>query len=226
MEHDLSKLGVNLEWITPDADQKIGWMARVSNTKASPDDPAEKLIAYLIKHKHWSPFEMANMCVRIETTRDIGRQILRHRSFHYQEFSQRYAEVSNEMVLSQIRRQDVKNRQNSIVDEEWLIEGDPAQEWWDFAQQWAFNTAYEAYVSALEKGVAKEVARKLLPEGLTPTTLYMNGTIRDWLHYLAVRLEKGTQLEHREVALCIFETLAEECPIVIRAALDAELIVL
>lgn len=220
----MSNLSVNLEWITPEVDKKIGWMARVSNLKALPDDPSAKLIAYLIRHKHWSPFEMANMCVRIETTRDIGRQILRHRSFHFQEFSQRYAEVPNEMVVSRVRRQDEKNRQNSIIDEEWRIDEEPAQEWWEFAQGWAYHTAYEAYLSALAKGVAKEVARKLLPEGLTATTLYMNGTIRDWLHYIAVRTDPSTQLEHREVAECIMETLAEECPMIVAAARDAELI--
>lgn len=223
----MSKLSVNLEWITPETDQKIGWMARVSNSKASPDDPAEKLIAYLIKHKHWSPFQMANMCVRIETTRDIGRQILRHQSFTgFQEFSQRYAEVSNEMVLSQVRLQDTKNRQNSIIPgEEVTFNGDDPQEWWDFTQSWVFNTAYEAYTSALEKGVAKEVARKLLPEGLTPSTLYVNGSIRTWLHYLQARCDPATQLEHREVADIILAMLEQECPVVVKAAREAGLFV-
>lgn len=210
---------INLEWITPEADTQIAWMARVSNTKATPEDLSEKLIAYLIRNKHWSPFEMANMCVKIETTRDIGRQILRHRAFHFQEFSQRYAEVSDERIISQVRLQDTKNRQNSIITED-----EDLQEWWEFAQGWAFNTAYEAYRSALEKGVAKEVARKLLPEGLTPTTLYMNGTIRDWLHYLAVRLDPSTQLEHREVAVGVLDILERQCPAVAMAAYDADIL--
>lgn len=213
-------MDLDLEWITPDADKRIAWMARVSNAKATPDDPSEKLIGYLIKHKHWSPFEMASMCVKIDTTRDIGRQILRHRSFHFQEFSQRYAEVANEMVFSEARLQDTKNRQNSLQ-----VHDVELQEWWDFAQQWSFNTAYEAYQSALDKGIAKEVARKLLPEGLTPTTLYMSGTIRDWLHYLAIRTGPETQKEHRDVALAILETLGEECPLIIHAAREAQLIV-
>ncbi len=210
---------VKLEWITPEADTQIGWMARVSNPKAMPEDPSEKLISYLIRHEHWSPFEMANMCVKIETTRDIGRQMLRHRSFTFQEFSQRYAEVTNEMVLSQVRLQDDKNRQNSI-----LTEDEDLQEWWDFAQGWAFNTAYEAYKSALEKGVAKEVARKLLPEGLTPTTLYMNGTIRSWIHYLASRTDPSTQLEHRQVAECILELFERQCPTIVKAAREADVL--
>ncbi len=213
-------MDINLEWVTPEADKRIAWMARVSNVKATPDDPSEKLIAYLINHKHWSPFEMASMCVKIETTRDIGRQILRHRSFHFQEFSQRYAEIQPDMVLSEVRLQDTKNRQNSI-----LTEDEDLQEWWDFAQGWAYNTAYEAYKSALDRGVAKEVARKLLPEGLTSTTMYMSGTIRDWLHYLAIRTGPETQKEHRDVALGILETLNEECPLIVHAAREAKLIV-
>lgn len=212
----MSSLTTSLEWITPEADTMIGWMARVSNPKASPDDPSEKLISYLMRNEHWSPFEMANMCVRIETTRDIGRQILRHRSFTFQEFSQRYAEVTNEMVLSQVRLQDDKNRQNSIVTDD-----EDLQEWWDFAQSWAYNTAYEAYTSALEKGVAKEVARKLLPEGLTPTTMYMNGTIRSWIHYLASRTDPSTQLEHRDVANSVLTIFERNCPLVADAARKA-----
>jgi thymidylate synthase (FAD) len=213
-------MSVNLEWITPEADQRIAWMARVSNVKARPDDPSERLIAYLINHKHWSPFEMAAMCVKIETTRDIGRQILRHRSFHFQEFSQRYAEVDDHMVYSKVRLQDTKNRQNSIITDDTEL-----QEEWDFAQHWVFNTAYEAYKSSLAKGIAKEVARKLLPEGLTPTTLYMSGTLRDWLHYIAIRTDPATQLEHRDVAIAALRVLEANAPLIIKAAREAELIV-
>lgn len=213
-------MGVTLEWVTPEADQRIAWMARVSNPKATPEDPSERLIAYLIKHKHWSPFEMANLCVKIETTRDIGRQFIRHRSIHVQEFSQRYAEVSDQMVYSEARLQDTKNRQNSLP-----VHDAELQEWWDFAQHWSFNTAYEAYKSALDKGIAKEVARKLLPEGLTPTTIYASGTIRDWLHYLAVRLDPATQKEHRDVAQGVLAVLEQNCPTIVKAAREAELIV-
>lgn len=211
---------VKLSWLTPEADQRIAWMARVSNPSAAPGDASEKLIKYLIKHKHWSPFEMASMCVEIDTTRDIGRQILRHRSFHFQEFSQRYAEVQDEMVFSVARLQDTKNRQNSIETDDTNL-----QEEWDFAQQWVFNTAYEAYQSSLAKGIAKEVARKLLPEGLTPTKMYMAGTIRDWLHYVAIRTDPTTQYEHRVVALDILAVLQNECPIIVQAAREAQLIV-
>jgi thymidylate synthase (FAD) len=195
-------------------------MARVSNTKATPEDPSEKLIAYLINHKHWSPFEMASLCVRIDTTRDIGRQFIRHRSIHVQEFSQRYAEVDNQMVYSEARLQDPKNRQNSLP-----VHDAELQEDWDFAQHWVFNTCYEAYKSSLDKGIAKEVARKLLPEGLTPTTIYASATIRDWLHYLAIRTGPETQREHRDVAEAILVILDQECPMIIKAAREAQLIV-
>lgn len=211
---------VKLEWITDHADVRTAWMARVSNTKATPDDPAEKLIAYLIKHKHWSPFEMTSLCVCIDTTRDIGRQILRHRSFRFQEFSQRYAEIDNEMVVSEARLQDRKNRQNSLQ-----VHDADLQEWWEFCQTWVWNTAYEAYKSALDKGIAKELARKLLPEGLTPTRMFMSGTIRDWLHYIAIRAGPETQKEHRDVALGVLAILEKECPVIIRAAREAQLIV-
>lgn len=206
--------------MTPDIDKQIGHMARVSNPRAQPDDPAEKLIAYLINHKHWSPFEMANVCVEIHTTRDISRQILRHRSFHFQEFSQRYATVDETPVFREARTQDVKNRQAShVTDNEGLIKS------WDSLQDIVWSTANTMYKNALEMGIAKEVARVLLPEGMTKTRMYMNGTVRDWLHYLAIRTGPETQYEHRVIAQSIHKALANACPVVFEAAQEAGLLV-
>lgn len=212
-------LAVSLVWITPDADKLIGWMARVSNPNAAIDDPTERLIQYLIDHKHWSPFEMASACVEIETTRDIGRQILRHRSFHFQEFSQRYSEAMDDPILSEARLQDTKNRQNSLPCEDGKINKE-----WLFAQDTIWNLCWGVYQSALKMGIAKELARKLLPEGLTRTKMYMAGTMRDWLHYLAIRTEKGTQLEHRILAKEILVQLTNSCPELFRAAEQAGII--
>ena len=213
-----------LVWITPDADQQIAYMARVSNPKAAPGDPADKLINYLILHKHWSPFEMACACVEINTTRDIAHQILRHRSFHFQEFSQRYSEAPEELVYSDARLQDTKNRQNSIklnpdIPEHLAIGG-----YWDEIQEEQWEHTWQRYQEALKLGIAKELARKLLPEGLTRTKMFMNGTIRDWLHYLAVRTGNETQLEHRNVAKSIENILAGVCPQVFAAARSAGLL--
>lgn len=194
-------------------------MARVSNPSAQPSDPFEKLIAYLISHKHWSPFEMANACVEINTTRDIARQILRHRSFHFQEFSQRYSVVPEEPVFSDARLQDTKNRQNSLDTEDREI----IQEW-SVLQDFVWNTCWLAYQAALKLGIAKELARKLLPEGLTRTKMFMNGTIRDWLHYIAIRTGPETQYEHRVIALGVQAALEEHCPVVFEAARQVGLI--
>lgn len=212
-------MAVNLQWVTPEADQRIGYMARVSNPEAKPDDPVEKLIKYLINHKHWSPFEMANACIEINTTRDIARQILRHRSFHFQEFSQRYSEVAEKPIFAEARLQDHKNRQNSIATDDVAISRQ-----WAMIQQQTWNFCWTMYKMALKLGIAKELARKLLPEGLTRTRMYMNGTIRDWLHYLSVRLGPETQLEHRHVAQQVLVVLEGCCPIVISAARQAGLI--
>lgn len=212
-------MDVNLQWITPDADKMIGYMARVSNLSATPDDPAEKLIAYLIKHKHWSPFEMANACVEINTTRDIARQILRHRSFHFQEFSQRYSEAPEDPEFADARLQDKKNRQNSIpTTDEKISKG------WQAIQNAVWNFCWVGYQGALSLGIAKELARKLLPEGLVRTRMYMNGTIRDWLHYLSIRTGPETQREHREVAGQILAVLEDSCPVVFQAAREAGVI--
>ena len=197
----------------------IAHMARVSNPNATVDDPSDKLIKYLIDHKHWSPFEMACACVEIETTRDIARQILRHRSFHFQEFSQRYAEVEEEPILRQARMQDPKNRQNSIQlkDALSLDDEDSVNFVWNRSQKLVYTTAQTLYKQALDDGIAKEVARALLPEGLTPTKMYMQGTIRDWIHYIDIRTGPETQYEHRVVAGEIFQLLKTEIPTIIKA---------
>ena len=184
-----------LIWVTPDAENLVAYMARVSNPE-NQDNPAtaSKLLKYLIKNKHWSPFEMVNVCMEIETTRDIARQILRHISFSFQEFSQRYAEVVN-WDKGEARLQDNKNRQNSIPTQDREL-----QRWWDEQQVAVWKQSTEAYKLALQQGIAKEVARKVLPEGLAMSRMYMNGTLRSWLHYVDIRCDVSTQKEHREVA--------------------------
>lgn len=208
-------MGAKLVWITPHADDMVGYLARVSNPAATPGAPSERLIAYLIKHEHWSPFEMVSACVEIETTRDIARQILRHRSFHFQEFSQRYAAVDQtEPSLRSVRLQDSSNRQNSIE-----VTDDPELAlWWELRQKAHYEHIMRTYQEAIRSGIAKEVARAILPEGLTNTKMYMAGTIRDWLHYLRVRSGNGTQKEHQLVAGEIFEVLTQACPDIFRAA--------
>jgi len=219
-------VAAKLIWVTPDADQLIGYMARVSNPEAKPNDSVEKLINYLIAHKHWSPFEMACACVEINTTRDIARQILRHRSFHFQEFSQRYAEVNDNPIYREARLQDHTNRQNSLKlsDELSLDDEDSVNYMWKRFQNVTWDNAVNNYKNALELGLAKEVARALLPEGLTPTKMYMQGTIRDWIHYLAIRTGPETQLEHRDIAREIGVVLRYSVPLVFQAAQQAGLI--
>lgn len=187
---------VSLVWATPDAERFIAYMARVSNPPNQTNEAtAPKLLRYLKEHKHWSPFEMVNVCMEITCTRDIARQILRHRSFSFQEFSQRYA-VADGYELSEARLQDNKNRQNSIP-----VQDRELERLWEELQQEVLETARSAYESALNDGIAKEVARKLLPEGLTTSKMYMNGTLRSWMHYVDIRTGVETQKEHREVAL-------------------------
>ena len=184
-------------------------MARVSNP-GNQDNPASapKLIKYLAKNNHWSPFEMVNICMEIETTRDIARQILRHRSFSFQEFSQRYAEVPQDgFEYGEARLQDSKNRQNSLESDDKEL-----QKWWTATQARAALDAQFLYKEALDKGIAKEVARKLLPEGLTVSRMYMNGTLRSWLHYVGIRCDAATQKEHREVALLCKQEIAKAFP--------------
>ena len=198
---------VKLIHITPDAEQLIAYMARVSNpANQNNTETSAKLIKYLIDHKHWSPFEMVNMCVEIETTRSVAAQILRHRSFSFQEFSQRYAEVTEKGVMPELRRQDTKNRQNSIDD---LHPGLVGAMEIDIREH--LQSSIELYNSLLEAGVAKECAREVLPL-CTPTRLYMNGTIRSWIHYCQLRCGNGTQKEHQMIARGAWKLLEEHLP--------------
>jgi thymidylate synthase (FAD) len=186
---------VKLVWATPQGEELVAYMARVSNPENQDNkETAPKLLKYLANNKHWSPFEMVNVCMEIETTRDIARQILRHRSFSFQEFSQRYA-VANDYALSEVRLQDDKNRQNSLPTEDREL-----QRWWDEMQRTLIAQVRGVYGAALNNGIAKEVARKLLPEGLTMSRMYMNGTLRSWMHYVDIRCDAATQKEHRDVA--------------------------
>ena len=187
---------VKYVWSTPNAEQLVADMARVSAPENTGKD-ASKLLAYLIKHQHWSPYEMVNMCVEINTTRDIARQLLRHRSFSFQEFSQRYAEVDKlpPAPLREARLQDTKNRQNSIS-----VEDEALQDWWEQEQDLCVKNTQAIYQLALQKGIAKEVARAVLPEGLTTSKMYMNGTLRSWIHFYQLRSGNGTQKETRLIA--------------------------
>ena len=187
-----------LVWATPDAEAVIAYCARVSNPSNQDNtQTAPKLLKYLRDHKHWSPFEMASVCMEINTTRDIARQVLRHRSFSFQEFSQRYAENLGFEEPTSPRLQDTKNRQASI---EILAEDEYLDQWWKSVQVRVTTEAAYLYEQALARGVAKEVARKLLPEGLTQSRLYMSGTVRSWLHFVEVRTGPETQKEHRDLA--------------------------
>ena len=187
---------VSLVWATPDAERFIAYMARVSNPPNQTNEAtAPKLLRYLQEHKHWSPFEMVNVCMEITCTRDIARQILRHRSFSFQEFSQRYA-VADGYELSEARLQDNKNRQNSIP-----VQDRELARLWHELQKDVLDHVKSAYEAALNDGIAKELARKLLPEGLTTSKMYMNGSLRSWMHYVSIRTGVETQKEHREVAL-------------------------
>ena len=193
-----------------DAQELIAFCARVSNPSNQLNmDTSEKLIRYLVKHKHWSPLEMVSACLEIETTRDIARQILRHRSFSFQEFSQRYADPTQDLdfVIREARLQDTKNRQNSIATEDATL-----QAWWDAKQKFIIDTVRSTYAEAIEKGIAKEQARAILPEGNTVSRLYMNGTLRSWIHFIELRSANGTQLEHQEVAIACAKVIAEIFP--------------
>ena len=185
-----------------DAQELIAYCARVSNpTNQFNTETSEKLIGYLIKHQHWSPLEMVSVCLEITTTRDIARQILRHRSFSFQEFSQRYADPTEDLsfVIRKARRQDPKNRQNSIELESTLSDTIIQDEWRD-RQRELISLAKSTYSWAISKGIAKEQARCVLPEGNTVSRLYMNGTLRSWIHFISLRSANGTQKEHMEVA--------------------------
>lgn len=190
----------------------ISYCARVSNpSNQSNTETSEKLIRYLIKHKHWSPFEMASVCLEITTTRDIARQILRHRSFSFQEFSQRYADPTEdlEFVMREARLQDNKNRQNSIE-----IDNANIQENWKMRQSMVMQEVLESYNWAITNGIAKEQARAVLPEGNMESRLYMNGTIRSWIHYIELRSGPETQKEHREVAIACAKAIESIFPMI------------
>ena len=201
-------------WATPEADKMIAAIARVSNPDNQGNPNIEGLLQYMMREGHVSPFEMVNACVEITTTRDIGRQILRHRSFSFQEFSQRYASTDSLPVatLRECRLQDEKNRQNSIKSNDQSL-----NEWWIHAQGQLSDMSKYLYTEALKRGVAKEQARTLLPEGLTTSRLYMNGTLRSWIHYLQSRLHESTQKEHRLIAQDVLDILRNIAPVTMKA---------
>ena len=194
-----------------DAQELIAYCARVSNpSNQINSETSSKLIKYLIKNAHWSPLEMVSACLEIETTRDIARQILRHRSFSFQEFSQRYANPVEDLdfVIREARMQDKKNRQNSIE-----VLNPKLKDEWEEKQREVIEVSKKAYVWAIDKGIAKEQARSVLPEGNTISRLYMNGTIRSWIHYIQLRSENGTQKEHAEIAFACSEVINNIFPI-------------
>ena len=205
---------VELVWITPEAEYLIAYQARVSNPKNQKSREYENLIRYCATHGHWSIFEMANMCLQIRTTRDIANQIVRHRSFSFQQFSLRYAEPTN-LIIPDIRLQNEKNRQSSVP----LPENEETmrlREWWERRVSALYSEIKALYQEGLGKGIAKENLRGILPLS-TETMLYMNGTIRSWIHYIQVRTQEDTQLEHRQVALACKEIFCKHLPTVAKA---------
>jgi len=205
-EEEFKNEGIN------DVQDLIAFCARVSNPSNQINtETSEKLIKYLIKHKHWSPLEMTSACLEINTTRDIARQILRHRSFSFQEFSQRYAnpaEFGEQFVVREARLQDTKNRQNSID-----VEDTELQAWWNAKQKFVIDHVSRIYQEAIDRGIAKEQARAILPEGNTKSRLYANGTIRSWIHYIELRAANGTQKEHMEIARECAKVIAKIFPL-------------
>jgi thymidylate synthase (FAD) len=194
------------------AQDLVAYSARVSNpSNQNNTETSEKLINYLIKHKHWSPLEMVSVCLEIETTRDIARQLLRHRSFSFQEFSQRYADPTQEMdfVVREARLQDTKNRQNSIKTDDEMLQIE-----WERAQKRIIFAAQREYEWAIANGIAKEQARAVLPEGLIKSRLYVNGTLRSWVHYVELRSSNGTQLEHVDIAKACADVISKVFPII------------
>jgi thymidylate synthase (FAD) len=191
--------------------EQVAFAARVSNpSNQHNSETAEKLVRYLIKNKHWSPFEMVNVCLEIETTRDIARQILRHRSFSFQEFSQRYSDVSQlGFEVREVRLQDLKNRQNSIITDDKVL-----QNQWDSIQRVLMTKIKTHYEWALENGIAKEQARAILPEGMTKSRMYMNGTLRSWIHYIQIRSGIETQKEHRDIAIACADVIESIFPMI------------
>jgi len=210
---------VKLMWATNDIDEQIAYIARVSNPKNQDNPNITGLLQYMIKHGHVSPFEMANVCLEITTTRDIARQILRHRSFSFQEFSQRYADVNSlgKLERRECRFQDQKNRQASIEPDLNVDKQRQITYQWEILQDTLIKKTTEVYEWALEHGIAKEQARAVLPEGLTPSKMYMNGTLRSWIFYLQQRLDITTQKEHREIAELVLQQLRLVAPITVNA---------
>jgi thymidylate synthase (FAD) len=204
----------SLQWITPDAQAMIVHCARVSSDPEVASQPDEKLLRYLIRHKHFSPFEMSSACLEIRNTRDIARQILRHRSFSFQEFSQRYQDVSvlGDPILRECRMQHPTNRQMSLPCEDAELAAS-----WQNAQATIYDQAMAVYADALAKGIAKEVARAILPEGLTPSRMFMSGTIRSWVHFIAVRTDETAQAEVRQIAAQCRDILRAEMPVIFDA---------
>ena len=197
--------------LSDDLLQMVAYCARVSNPGNQINEAtSEKLVKYLIKHQHWSPLEMVSACLEIDTTRDIGRQLLRHRSFSFQEFSQRYADPTKDMsfIRRGARLQDPKNRQNSIDAAPQVV-----QDLWDIKQQEVINKAREVYEWAIKEGIAKEQARSVLPEGNTMSRLYVNGTLRSWIHYIQLRAANGTQQEHMDIAKVVGKVIYEIFPL-------------
>ena len=198
-------------YVGEDIQELVAYCARVSNpSNQNNSETSERLLSYLAKHKHWSPFEMVSACLEIETTRDIARQILRHRSFSFQEFSQRYADPTDDLgfVTREARLQDEKNRQNSVE-----VDDAALQHAWGKVQKNVISSAEAAYQWAIEKGIAKEQARSVLPEGLTISRMYMNGTIRSWIHFIELRSANGTQKECQEVAIACAKAITEIFPL-------------
>lgn len=196
---------------SPNAQDLVAYCARVSNpSNQSNSETSERLIKYLVKHKHWSPLEMVSACLEIETTRDIARQLLRHRSFSFQEFSQRYADPTKDLdfVYREARLQDTANRQNSIETDDREL-----KKIWLEKQQNVIRAAKDAYQWAVNNNIAKEQARVVLPEGLTVSRLYVNGTLRSWVHYIELRSDNGTQKEHIEVAKACAEVISKVFPL-------------
>ena len=207
-------MSVKLVWATPEADKLIAYIARVSNPANQDNENISGLLAYMMRNNHVSPFVMATACVEINTTRDIGRQVLRHRSFSFQELSQRYSSVDvlPDAPLRECRMQDPVNRQSSLA-----CDNPDTQAWWKWAQECTVDEAKARYETALEMGIAKEQARALLPEGLTMSRMYMSGTFRSWIHYLQSRLHKSTQDEHQVIAQQVLEVLRSVAPVTMEA---------
>jgi thymidylate synthase (FAD) len=204
---------VKLIWATPEAEKLLVYCARVSNPKSQEEGGREdRLISYLLKHKHFSPFEMVDACLEIECSRAIARQILRHRSFFFQEFSQRYSVVEQNPVLTEARIQDLKNRQASHPTADALV-----KTFWESAQQEIWSLVQSKYNEALQLGIAKEQARAILPEGMTTSKMYMKGSLRSWIHYIDLRTGVETQKEHREIAELCKQVIVKEFPLTAKA---------